>query len=128
MKLLNPFIITPRLLPGVQIGKAFISIELAGSNSEGRTKYLCHIDRPGKRSVTIDDLKSGCGGGSLQEGMESLLSFLGACAESYPMRHGERGENYDLFPPSIAEWAYYNSDEISMLQLEISEASEPLIQ
>lgn len=115
MTLHHPFQISARLLPAIQIGNDWISIEFDGE-SQGRARYKYHIDF-GEQEYTGNDLKSGIGGGSLQEGMASLLSFLSACAESFP----GKGENYDLFPPRIAAWAYRNSDEISMLSCEPEE-------
>lgn len=123
MTLQNPFIITARLLPGLHIGNAFVSIEYAGSTSDGRQRYRYHIDI-GDKTHTADDLSSGVGGGSLQDGMESLLSILSACAESRAYRRYAKraGENENLFPEFIADWADTYSDEISMLQCEIEEA------
>lgn len=123
MTLKSPFIITPRLLPGVHIGKAFISIEYDGGTSDGRIRYRYHIDLPDGSEHTGNDLKSGVGSGNLQSGMESLLSFLAACGESYGFskRTGREGENTDLFPPAVAEWAYQNSDELATLEIEIQE-------
>jgi hypothetical protein len=115
MILHQPFQISARLLPAIRIGDDWISIEFDGE-SQGRARYRYHIDF-GKEYHQGNDLKSGVGGGSLQQGMASLLSFLSACAESYNCK----GENYDLFPPHVAEWAYQNSDEISMLQCELEE-------
>lgn len=120
MKLQAPFIITPRLCAGIQIGKAFISIADGERNQEGRTQYGVFIDLPDGSEHEVTDLRSGCQGGDLQEGMSSLLSFLGAAAESYRYA-GMDGENSDLFPKPVTEWAYENSDEISMLALEIEE-------
>lgn len=120
MKLKQPVIITPRLLAGIKIDNAFVSIDYAGQTAEGRTRYRYHIDLEHGGEYSGTDLKSGCQGGTLQEGLESLLSFLGACAESYRYK-GMNGENSDLFPESIAQWASQNSDEIGMLQCELSE-------
>ena len=109
----SPIEITSRLLFGVRIGHTEISITYATlQGKEGRERYRYYIDG-GDVSYTSDDLQSGCQGGNLQEGLESLLSFLGACAEG--------GENADLFPPDVAEWAKSNSDEISMLAVELEE-------
>jgi hypothetical protein len=66
--------------------------------------------------VVGSDLRSGCGGGGLQETFESLLSFLGAAGEAYPNR-----ENAGLFPKAVCEWAKANSDELAILQCEIQE-------
>jgi len=115
----SPFIITPRLMAGLKIGEAFISIGQGERNSDGRTQYGVYIDLPdGEHEIT--DLRSGCQGGDLQGGMASLLSFLSAAAESYAYK-GMDGENSGLFPQPVTEWAYQNSDEISMLALEIEE-------
>lgn len=123
MKLSSPFQISPRLLPAVKVGEAWISIDFDGATSDGRARYRYYIDLPDGTEHTANDLKSGCGGGSLQQGMESLLSFLGACGESvrYERHSGRKGDNADCFPPAIAEWAVNNLDEISMLQLELEE-------
>lgn len=123
MKLHSPFIITSRLLPGLQIGGATVQLEFDGSTSDDRTRYRWTIDLPDGSQHSGNDLKSGCGGGSLQEGFESLLAFLGASAESWRYR-GADGENSDLFPQPVVEWAAQNSDEIGMAQLEIEETPE----
>jgi hypothetical protein len=120
MKLQEPFIITARLMAGVKIGNAFISIGQGERNSEGRTQYGVYIDLPDGSEHEITDLRSGCQGGDIQEGMASLLSFLGAAAESYAYK-GMEGEHSDLFPEAVTKWAYQNSDEISMVALEIEE-------
>ncbi len=110
-------------MAGLQIGKAFISMGQGERNSEGRTQYGVFIDLPDGSEHEISDLRSGCQGGSLQEGFSSLLSFLGAAAESYRYSE-EQGENSDLFPLPVTQWAADNSDEISMLRLEIDETSD----
>lgn len=57
-----------------------------------------------------NDLQSGVLGGTLLDGMLSLLSFLGAAAES-----GPDGEHGDLFPGPVVEWAAeMGSDEFAM--------------
>lgn len=118
MTLTQPVIITPRLLPGVQIGNAFVAITYARSTGS-RTRYRWFIDLPGQE-FTGDDLQSGCQGGDLREGLGSLLSFLGAAAESYRYA-GADGENANLFPLPAVEWAAQNSDEIGMAQIEVEE-------
>lgn len=126
MTLNQPFEITSRLLPGVKIGNdSFISIEFAGETPDGRARYRYYIDTP-SFDYSKQDLKSGVGGGSLQSGMESLLSFLGAFAEAraYEDRTGRESENSDLFPDELASWAVEHSDEFSMLQCELSESPD----
>lgn len=129
MTLHSPFAISSRLLPGLKIGNAWLQLEFSKRPGErGRVRYQWTVDLPDGQSFTGDDLQSGCGGGTLQEGFESLLSFLSACAESLNHRHGkEPGENADLFPPAVGHWALDNRDEISMLQCEIEEQKGRLI-
>lgn len=126
MKLNAPIIITSRLLPGLRVPGhgclSEISIEIAGTTSDGRLRYRYFIDSP-DFEYSNDDLKSGCGNGDLQSGLASLLSFLTAAAESlsYRLRTGRTGENEDLFPANVVEWAHLYSDELSMLQMELEE-------
>lgn len=133
MKLHSPFIITPRLLPGLSIGGATLSITYShhpGDNE--RTRYQWFIDLAPGEKFSGEDLQSGCGGGNLQQGMESLLSFLGASAESYRYKMDwdklTPDSNASLFPRPVVEWAYQNSDEISILLCEIEESETPLIE
>jgi hypothetical protein len=117
------------------IGGAEITLSDVGNNMEGRTIYEYSIRFPNGldysvpdgeggfeaerldpgHTYTARDLKSGCQGGSEREGMESLLSFLSAAAESYRYWKGMKEDsNTDLFPEEICEWASQNADEISM--------------
>jgi hypothetical protein len=123
MKLSHPLIITPRLLAGVRVDKSFISIEIIGRDPDGRHQYRYHIDTP-ENEHTGEDLRSGCQGGSIQDGLESLLAFLSAAAESYSytMRTGETGDCSDLFPSWVSEWAYENLTELEMLSCELEES------
>lgn len=132
MRLHPPFIITSRLLPGVQISDGTISIEYSDRpGKQGRDRYKYYIDAPGIEYEN-DDLQSGGGGGSLQRGMGDLLTFLGAAAESYSYRmrskRDEPGESEDLFPPEVVKWAATNDDEISMIGMEIEESDKDLIE
>lgn len=79
MVLLSPVVITPRLLPGVKIGGGFVAIEKDGMR-EGRTRYRYYLD-DGELAYSSNDLSSGVGGGTLQEGLNSLLSFLSAAGK-----------------------------------------------
>jgi len=118
-----PVQISPRLHPGVFVGGAWVSICYADRpGDDGRVRYRWHVDIDGQ-VYTGDDLQSGCKGGSLQEGLESLLAFLAAFAEAIDcqQRTGHKSYNAGLFPEGMAEWASENSDEIAMLELELSE-------
>ena len=123
MTLHPPFIITSRLMPGVKIENATISIEFGNLTRDGRIRYHYFIDIEGQPEHEASDLKSGVGGGSLQGGMESLLVFLAVAAESYHY-DGMDGENSDLFPEYVNQWADQNSDEISLIACELREAGE----
>lgn len=127
MKLHHPFIITPRLAPGLSVGGAFISFD-AG-------RFV--IDLPdGSEHVVTDFRFPACGirgetkEDRLAKGFAAMLSFLSACAESrrYTTRSGRQGENADLFPDNVGEWAESCSDELSMLSFEIEESETSLIE
>lgn len=126
MKLNSPFEISSRLLPALRVADATISIDFAKRDGrEGRTRYQWYIDTP-DFEATGNDLQSGCQGGSLQEGMASLLSFLSACGEAlnYSDRTGHESDNADLFPRNVAEWAQSHYEELSMLAIELEENKE----
>lgn len=127
MKLSSPFSIGSRLLPSLAIGDGAISLEYIGESS-GRMTFRWYIDIPAGQ-FSAADLKSGMQGCSTQEMFGTLLSFLGAAAESYAygMRTGNPGENADLFPAPVVEWAYQHSDEIGMVQSEIEDSGAELI-
>lgn len=124
MILKDPCIITSRLMPGVAIGGARISIGWSKRpGGEGRARAEYWIDLPDGTEHHGDDLQSGVGGGNLREMLVSLLSFLGACGESvnYGQRTGRDGENANLFPPPVAQWADENSDELACVGCDIEE-------
>lgn len=120
----HPFIITPRLLPGLRIADAFISITYARQPARRGVRYEYHIDTPG-HEYSAYDLESGMFGGTLVEGMDSLLAFLGACAESvrYCGDNSDPDSNASLFPKEIAEWAANHSNDIDCARCEISDDS-----
>jgi hypothetical protein len=124
-----PFIITPRLLPGVKIGKGFISLERDVTTNDNRDRFRWYVDIDGKE-YTDNDLKSGVGGCSFQEAFAALFSFLSAAAESYSYRQqtGTTGENEDLFPNSVVEWAYQHNSEIEILGCALEESKSELIE
>ena len=123
MELRAPFIISARLMPAVRVGTATVSIEETHRDSDGRTVYRWFVDMQDGQEFTGHDLRSGCGGGGIRDGMLSILGFLYACGESvnYARRSGRTGENADLFPPALAEWASNHTDELGMVELDITE-------
>lgn len=123
MKLHPPFQISSRLMPALRIGDAWLSLNIGPRNNEGRIQYVIWIDLPNGSEHEVNDMRSGCGGGSVQDGFANLLGFLSAAAESRRYREGGHGdgENEDLFVPAVVDWATENDDEISMLRCEIEE-------
>jgi hypothetical protein len=102
---------------------------------EDRTTYAYSIRVPFKTGTITEtgrDLRTGVGNvRTARETLGSLLSFLGAAAESYAHTIGkyrgwpeDKGENGDLFSEHIVEWAHQNSDELAMLQSDIEPDDE----
>jgi len=130
MEISSPLCITSRLLPGCRIGEAEVSIEYAGATPDSRQRYHWHIDLSnGGGEFEGDKLCSGVGEGSLQEGLESLLCFLGAFASACNTKNWKRKdfENAQLFPPDLAKWATAHADEIAMMKTELEEHPDKLI-
>jgi hypothetical protein len=125
MQINAPCIITARLLPGIQIDGVTISIERDGTTADDRDRFRVYIDGPGLEYESTDQA-SGVGGGTLWEGLQTTLSFLGACGESvaYSDRHpGHVGDNADLYPREIGEWAADHQDELYLASEEITAES-----
>ena len=130
-----PCVITSRLRCGVRIGLSEISIAFDGYSDDGRSvyQYWLDLDLDGKRiEYWADDINSGVGGGTLQQGLESLLSFLSACGESYGYAMRKNGKlidddgNATLFPADVAEWCYINSDELAMIACKLEETPDAI--
>lgn len=122
LRLTDPVIITSRLLPGVRAGDGFISIQRAARpTSSGRVRFHYWIDLPDGTEYTDSSLTSPRP--SLQDALSTLLTFLAAAGEShgYHLRTGREGENGDMFPQNVNEWAYDNNDELASLALELDE-------
>lgn len=132
MQLKYPFSISSRLLPALVIGDGVLQLQYSKRpGDDGRCRYKWTLDIPAGE-FSDDELQSGCGGGSLQEGFSSLLSFLDAAQESYRYRgllweNITEDDNASSFPREVVEWAYQNSDEIGMLSCELSESETALI-
>lgn len=104
-----PLKISARLLPAIQIDKTWISYD------HGAFVF----DFPDGSTYETTGFSPGHGG--IEDVFEAILSFLGAAVESrqYRERTGEMGENEDLFPPDIVDWAVYHIDEIEGLQCDL---------
>lgn len=106
--------ISARLLPAVEINGTWISIEPTSAlDGMGKPRWRWFVDLANGKEHSGDDLT---GWGNAGEMMGSLLSFLAACAESYP-----DGDCADLFPAEVAEWAQQESDGIGMMAFDLEE-------
>ena len=107
MILHDPFFIGSRLLPALKVGDGTLSLASASWNDERRLEFGFYLDTPDFEYFD-DNMKSGCGGCSMVEAFDGFLAFLEAAVESYnyEQRHaGYKGENTDLFPSYVVEWA-----------------------
>ena len=129
MILHSPLIITSRLMPGLKIGDGFISLGYSARSRDNRMVYQVWIDLPDSEHE-VTDLRSGCGGGGIQDGLANLLGFLGAAAESRQYRERNGGTEIDpngnegIFSPAVVDWASENSDDISDIAYELEEGAQ----
>jgi hypothetical protein len=123
MKLSSPFFISARLAPAVRIADAVLSFD--------RGQFVLDLPDGSEHRITDFHFPAGRVHGAtdeseLQDAFGAILSFLSACAESraYARRRGRdesEGENSDLFPANVGEWAESVSDELGMLACELEE-------
>ena len=104
------------------IGNAVVTIDFDGFVRDelggNRCQYTYTITANGWQYVG-NDLHSGVASSPDEiDAAATLFGFLGACAESRTY-NGGTGENADLFPDYVGEWAVENSDEIGMLEYEL---------
>ncbi|AEK10060.1 hypothetical protein FDH96_gp107 [Mycobacterium phage Rey] len=105
------------------IGDATVKVEHDGQDFDPdfrayRQRYTYIITTPDWQYVG-NDIRSGCSAeADVADASRSLFSFLSACAES---RSYGGGENSDLFPEHVGEWAEENSDELSILSIDPAE-------
>jgi hypothetical protein len=121
----HPLQISPRLLPALQVGNAWISIEPGGVAVGGRLEWHWHIDVHGAFEWSGRDLQTGPQHTDNEEGyrqaMSALLSFLMHAAECY--RHDSDYED-SSFSTAVVHWAYQYDDELGMAQVELEEGGE----
>lgn len=114
-----PMEITSRLMAGIRIGEVTVGVEPTGrTGAHGKPEWRYAIDGPDFEHEGED-----LSGWDDHRGMlATLLVFLSACGESYgyEMAHpGSEPESLDLFPAEVAEWAYGESDELSIAASEL---------
>jgi hypothetical protein len=115
MILHHPCIITPRLMAGLHLGGAFISIEPDAPADRGRVAFRYAIDLDGQ-SYEAADLTAVRP--DLQQALASLLNFLYAAGEAH---RSPGSDNRDLFPEWVAEWARLNMDELAEIGWQLEE-------
>jgi len=118
MKIYPPLGITGRLLPGIVIGEAVISIEYS-HRADSWQYYRWFIDL-NCQHFQGDNLVTTVSVSSLQEGLRHLLHFLGAFAKAHQYWKSNpsspKPDNVTLFPVGLADWAVENAEEIAMLE------------
>lgn len=128
MKLQSPFQISARLAPALKIADAWLSFadgRFVFDFADSSEHVVTDFNFPKIRILGTTDERF------LQDAFSAILSFLGACAESrsYAERRGKdasEGENSGLFPGAVGAWAQMHSDEIAMLDCEITEGADLL--
>jgi hypothetical protein len=121
-----PMFISSRLMAAVRVGDsgATIHIEPTDRDDDGRMVWRYVIEDSG--GYVLDDatgIRSGAGDPlDSRKTMATLLSFLGAAADSY--RHtmtGGRSDNANMFPPEVMEWAYEHGEELTELAFDLED-------
>jgi hypothetical protein len=135
MYVLNaPLSIGPRLMPSAEVDPGAqtggrLSAEIIGFEPSGRARLRYFIDFPGGTyegsDITMSPMYADREPGDIvRGGIATLCAFLSAEAEAYA-GSGNMGANEPadgwMFSAEVAEWAYLNSDELSMLGLELDE-------
>lgn len=107
MILHEPFIIGPNFRPALRVGNGILSLAAKSWTEEPdsilgkRITFGFHLNTPDFEYFDAH-VQSGCGGCGLVEAFDALLGFLEAAVDSY---NYARGENTDLFPSYVVEWA-----------------------
>ena len=123
MKIKSPFIIGSALSPALKIGDSTLHLTDVQVAEEGRDRATFLLVTP-EFEYEDDQLRSGVGGFLGTVGIfESFLGFMQAAVESadYEERTGRIGENTDLFPRHIVEWAMDHRYEIQDVMSDITD-------
>lgn len=99
------------------ISDATVSVEHDGNpwhaEDRGHRQQYKYVITTPQWEYVGNDINSGVGADPDEESaLQTLASFLTACAES---RSYGGGENAEIFPDHVGAWAEANSDELSML-------------
>jgi len=108
--------ISPRLLPGIQVGGAWVSVDPTDkADRYGKPCWRWYVDLADGQEFNGEDLYGWDAAGGM---LQTLCGFLAAFAKA---QGHEGSELSDLFPEALAEWASQNSDELEMLGMEEEE-------
>jgi hypothetical protein len=116
-----PLQISARLLPAVRVADGWLSVE-AVSWEAHRLQWSIYIDTPAGEiyagEAELGTVGAKADGDGARQALATLLSFLSAEAEAYQFLDRGNTEPDDgwIFNAATAEWAYCNSDEISIMQ------------
>jgi hypothetical protein len=117
MKLKTPFIIDSTLSPSLRIADATLALHLPLFPAEkARWGATMILEAPGI-ALTDTTLRSGLSGfRSLVDPFSTYLSMLDAAAEAR-----EGGDNADLFPPNVMQWARENASAIAQARNDLQD-------
>lgn len=123
--LTSPMIITSRLMAGVKVGDAVISVEpIIGDGRRYTTAY--YIDGPDGPLTSGQDFSVTLMAGETVErdlprkAISVLLWFLGNDASGYRMHMGDGEPDHGYsFDAATAEWAYRNDSDIQSLAMDL---------
>lgn len=124
----SPMFISSRLMACIAIGDAgFVHIEYTGREElpRGRMRYGCVITATGGEPLYEGDgIRSGVGDPvDYTKAMATTLHFIAHDGENYHSCMGDwdkADEDHEpLFNRAVAEWAYLNYDEITMVAYDL---------
>ena len=116
-----PCMITSRLLPGIKVGDATLSIEYSDCDKYGRKEFSWFVDVPGVGDFEGASL-SGMGG--LQSALGDLCYFLGHAGDWFNSMVKDPEDEKPLFPPALCEWAGENVDALEMVRMDLEEGDK----
>ena len=118
----GPVIITPRLLPGLHVGHAFLSVDPTDTiDHHGKPLWHWYVDLPDGTEHEGCDLATW---GDAGETLHALCDFLSAAGEAYQYHSGMEADSCtDLFAQPVCEWALQYANQISMCALELEESA-----
>jgi hypothetical protein len=115
MKLHPPFELSPRGLPAIRLGDAWLSLDEIVPTYEDRDLAHFIFDFDDGTVYHDSHMKSAIGGfDNPVLAFDAFFGFLEAAIEAmrWEIATGRQSENRDLFPLEVCEWAHEHSDQI----------------